>query len=140
MKFILLCLILTSLYSIQTHAIVVVVSKDSNINSLTKRQVVDIYMGRFNTFPNGENVSPFDLPPQSTLKNQFYMQLLQKSEKKVNSYWARLLFSGSAKPPTIVKSVDDIISRIIENNEMMAYIPESEVRQGVKVVFKFVQN
>lgn len=124
----------------QTHALVVVVSEGCSINSLTKRQVVDIYMGRFNTFPNGGSVSPIDLPPQSLLKNQFYMKLLQQSEKKVNSYWARLLFSGSAKPPQIINSVEDIIARLRENNEMIAYIPESEVKEGVKVVFKFAKN
>jgi len=140
MKFKLFYILFILFYSIQSNALVVIVNKNSNINSLTKRQVVDIYMGRFNTFPNGENVTPVDLPPQSVLKSQFYMQLVQQNEKKINSYWARLLFSGSAKPPKIIESVDDIISQILKNNEMMAYIPESEVKQGVKVVFKFVQN
>ena len=140
MKFKLFYILFILLYSIQSNALVVIVNKNCNINSLTKRQVVDIYMGRFNTFPNGENVTPVDLPSQSVLKSQFYMQLVQQNEKKINSYWARLLFSGSAKPPKIIESVDDIISQILKNNEMMAYIPESEVKQGVKVVFKFVQN
>ena len=140
MKFKLFCILVIWLFTMQAHALVVVVSKHSNVNNLTKRQVVDIFMGRFNTFPNGENASPVDLPPQSALKSQFYMQLLQQSEKKVNSYWARLLFSGSAKPPTTIESVDDVIAQILKNNEIIAYIPESEVKQGLKVVFKFVQN
>jgi ABC-type phosphate transport system substrate-binding protein len=128
------------LNSLSVNALVLVVNESSSINSLTKRQVVDIYMGRYSTFPNGEHVLPIDLPQQSDVKKQFYLQLVQQNEKKINAYWARLLFSGSAKPPIVIDTVDEIIRAMQKNKEMIAYIPESEVRKGLKVVFNLVPN
>ncbi len=126
--------------STQVHGLVIVVNENNQINSLTKRQVIDIYMGRFNTFPDGQKATPIDFPAQSAIKSQFYMQLVQQNERKVSTYWARLLFSGNATPPTTIESVKDIINTVRANEDMIAYIPESEVTEGVKVVFKVASN
>lgn len=140
MKLKLIYILLIFICSAQAHGLVVVVNEDCQIDSLTKRQVIDIYMGRFNTFPDGQKATPIDYPPQSAIKSQFYMRLVQQNERKVSTYWARLLFSGNATPPTTIASVKDIINNVRANKDMIAYIPESEVTEGVKVVFKVAEN
>lgn len=91
-------LLFASAYANSTE-FAVVVNKNNAINTLSKREIIDIYMGRYLTFPDGEASKPLDLPAQSALKNDFYIQLVNKDEQKINAYWARLLFSGRAKPP-----------------------------------------
>ena len=116
---------------------VVVVNKSNAINALSKREIIDIYMGRYLTFPDGETSKPLDLPAQSTLKNDFYLKLVNKNEQKINAYWARLLFSGRAKPPTPSTSVEDAINKIAASQFAIGYIPLSQVTDEVKVVYTF---
>ncbi|MBE3673986.1 MULTISPECIES: hypothetical protein [Pseudoalteromonas] len=131
-----LCLLFMSFYAKSTE-FVVVVNKSNAINALSKREIIDIYMGRYLTFPDGETSKPLDLPAQSTLKNDFYLQLVNKNEQKINAYWARLLFSGRAKPPTPSTSVEDAINKIAASQFAIGYIPLSQVTDEVKVVYTF---
>ncbi|WP_259366777.1 hypothetical protein [Colwellia sp. BRX8-7] len=119
---------------------VVVVNKDNAINSLSKREVIDIYMGRYLTFPDGEMAQPLDLPPESLLKNDFYLQLVNKNEQKINAYWARLLFSGRAKPPIAAISIEDALNKLYSSPYSIGYIPKDQLTDAVKVVYRFNEN
>ncbi|WP_223271547.1 hypothetical protein [Colwellia hornerae] len=119
---------------------VVVVNKDNAINSLSKREVIDIYMGRYLTFPDGEMAQPLDLPSESLLKNDFYLQLVNKNEQKINAYWARLLFSGRAKPPISAISIEDALKKLDSSPYSIGYIPVNQLTDAVKVVYRFNEN
>nr|WP_231907383.1 hypothetical protein [Colwellia sp. PAMC 20917] len=119
---------------------VVVVNKDNAINSLSKREVIDIYMGRYLTFPDGEMAQPLDLPSESPLKNDFYLQLVNKNEQKINAYWARLLFSGRAKPPISAISIEDALNKLYNSPYSIGYIPKDQLTDAVKVVYRFNEN
>lgn len=119
-----------------TTEFVVVVNKDNTINTLSKREVIDIYMGRYLTFPDGEKSQPLDLPAQSALKNDFYKKLVNKNEQKINAYWARLLFSGRAKPPSPSTSVEDALNKVAASQFAIGYIPRSQITDAVKVVYQ----
>jgi len=121
-------------------AFVVVVNKNNPIESLSKREVIDIYMGRFLTFPDGEHVQPLDLPSQSSLKNDFYVSLVNQDERKIKAYWARLLFSGRAKPPETLDSIAAILAKVEKINQAIAYIPATAVTDNVKVVYRLDEN
>ncbi|NCP63559.1 MAG: hypothetical protein GW763_15100 [Paraglaciecola sp.] len=133
------CLMLVSWQSMAT-AFVVVVNKNNPIESLSKREVIDIYMGRFLTFPDGEHVQPLDLPSQSSLKNDFYVSLVNQDERKIKAYWARLLFSGRAKPPETLDSIAAILAKVEKINQAIAYIPATAVTDNVKVVYRLDEN
>jgi hypothetical protein len=120
--------------------LVVVVNKLNPMQSLTKSEVIDIYMGRYLTFPDGSPVQPLDLKSNSKLKENFYLTLVNQNGRKVNAYWSRLLFSGRATPPLEVSSVAEALQQVIEAKSKMAYIPQSAVTNSVRVVFKFDQN
>jgi ABC-type phosphate transport system substrate-binding protein len=130
------------LFSLYTNAqdLVVVVNKSNTVNDLSKREVIDIYMGRYVTFPDGESAKPFDLPAESQLKNDFYLKLVNQNERKINAYWARVLFSGRAKPPESVQSINEVLSHLQNSESAIAYIPESEVTDIVKVVYRLNEN
>ena len=110
--------------STESTEFVVVVNKNNTINALSKREVIDIYMGRYSTFPDGEISKPLDLPAKSAFKNDF-------------AYWARLLFSGRGKPPTPSASLEDALKTIASSQYAIGYIPLSHVTDTVKVVYTF---
>ena len=142
-RYLSLCLLLSMLiFNVNAAAIefVVVVNKNNAMNTLSKREVIDIYMGRYLTFPDGEMSQPVDLPAQSSLKNDFYQQLVNKNEQKINAYWARLLFSGRAKPPAPATSVEDVLKKVEASQFAIGYIPKSQMTNAVKVVYQFDEN
>ncbi|MBJ7540023.1 hypothetical protein [Marinomonas transparens] len=138
-KLISLSLLLLSLPG-YAEELVVVVNKDNAISALSKQEVIDIYMGRYVTFPDGKNAKPLDLPARSSLKNEFYLKLVNQNERKINAYWARLLFSGRAKPPVSMTSVNEVLGHLRVSEFTLAYIPESELIDAVKVVYRLDEN
>ena len=118
-------------------ALVVVVGKGNTVDSLSKTQVIDIYMGRYNTFPNGVVAKPLDRTTGSNEKQQFYQLLVNKSEEKINAYWARLLFSGRASPPSNYPSNDQMLDELRRSDKAIGYVLESEVDDSLKVVYRF---
>ncbi|WP_414830178.1 hypothetical protein [Alteromonas sp. H39] len=121
----------------QDESLVVVVNQASGVETLTKKEVVDIFMGRYNRFPNGQIAYPVDLPSGSSGKSYFYKQLVNQSERKIQSYWSRLLFSGRAKPPEASKSLPDVVNYVVSNEEAIAYLPRTLITPEMKIVFQF---
>jgi len=113
---------------------VLVVHHDNKTADLNKNDVIDIYMGRFRTFPDGSPVDPVDFPVNSVERSSFYKKLVGKSEQKINAYWSRLLFSGRAKPPRKAQSKTDVINSI--NVQTIAYIHLNDVTEEMKIVFE----
>ncbi|WP_284218454.1 hypothetical protein [Agaribacter marinus] len=117
--------------------IVVVVHAENSVRGLTKKQLVDIYMGRFKHFPNEEKASPIDFSSGSELRKEFYSALVGKTERSINAYWSVLLFSGRATAPKKVKSVKDVIYSLDADVSSIAYLRAKDVTPDMHVVYRF---
>ncbi len=115
--------------------LVLIANKNAAMNTLNKKQIIDIYMGRSTTLPNGEKVTPLDLEEKSTIKALFYRSIVNKDLSEVNSYWAKLLFSARATPPRTVKSTTELLAEIDKNPSAIGYIDDTEIlTDRVKVI------
>ena len=114
--------------------ILVVVNKENETTELTRSQIVDLYMGRYQNFPNGEAAFPLDHPPDSEIRSDFYRKMVNKSVAEVNAYWARLLFSGRASPPRVFSDSAAVIKAVSENRGAIGYIERSDLDDSIKVV------
>lgn len=114
--------------------IVVVANKDNQIEMLTKKQVIDIYMGRTSTFPNGEVVLPIDQETDSAVRKLFYLYLVDKTVSEINAYWARLLFSGRATPPRPAENSSSVINIIKKNKSAIGYVNLEDLSDDVRVL------
>ncbi|MCG8673347.1 MAG: hypothetical protein MI867_28415 [Pseudomonadales bacterium] len=117
--------------------IVVIVNKDNEALSLTKRQLVDLYMGRDVYFPNGNLAMRIDHSPDSDTRSHFYQKLVGKTVPEVNAYWARLLFTGRASPPHVIDDVKQILQMVSTNPNAIAYIDKGELDDRVSVLADF---
>ena len=118
-----------------TPPIVVVVHVDNPIESISKRQLIDIYMGKYVAFPDGQKAQPIDGP--SEIRTQFYKTLVGMSLPQINSYWSRVRFTGRATPPVSYNSVSFIQEFLGKNNLAIAYVREYDVTNQMKVVYRF---
>ncbi|MDM7862341.1 hypothetical protein QTP81_17165 [Alteromonas sp. ASW11-36] len=123
-----------------SDSLVVVVHAGNAIEALSKKQVIDIYMGRYSSFPNGQPAAPIDFPDESVEKALFYQLLVNQDLRKIRSYWSRLLFSGRAKPPRELETASEIAQYLDTDINTLAYVPRSQVTTEMKIVYQFDQQ
>ncbi|MDH4574361.1 hypothetical protein [Salinicola acroporae] len=111
--------------------IAVVVNAGSGIDRLTQSDVVNIFMGRYRKLPTGNVALPVD---STTLKARFYRALVNKNLAEINSYWARLVFSGEASPPQQIATIDDVHQLVTQNMNALSYVDGAQVSDDMHVV------
>ena len=83
---------------------------------------------------SGHKVKPVDYESGSDLRTLFYKSLVNKSERQINAYWSRLIFSGRAKPPLQVSSPEESLAYLLTNQSALAYMPVNRVSEEMKIV------
>ncbi|MDH5553480.1 MAG: hypothetical protein OEX82_09155 [Nitrosomonas sp.] len=116
--------------------IVVIANPASEITQLTRRQVVDIYMGRAPIMSNGQRLQPYDNAEETAIREAFYHQLIGKTLASVNAYWAGLLFAGRASPPRQVADSAAMLKIIEGNPNAIGYVATKDLDAHANVVFR----
>ncbi|MBR7791859.1 hypothetical protein KDM87_04560 [Undibacterium sp. FT147W] len=129
-----LCLALLLICGNASAELAVIANPNSGIEKLSKDEVINIYMGRTRKLPNGLTGMPIDLSNTNHEKMQFYSLLVGKELAEINSYWARLRFSGLGQPPLQVNSMEDAINLVSENKGAIAYIDSKKIDKRVKLI------
>ncbi len=102
--------------------LVIVTSEATGISTLSKEDVINIYLGRYRRLPNALPALPIDMAESSEIKKKFYWLLVGKTLAEINSYWSRLIFSGQTQPPAVLNSSEDAIMRILRVPGTIGYI------------------
>jgi hypothetical protein len=114
--------------------LVVVVNRNSAIEHLSKDDVVNIFMGRYRQLPTGITAEPVDLALPQAEKARFYSLIVGKELSEIDSYWARLKFSGQRPRPRQSDSAEDLIEFISNSRGGIGYIDKRKLDKRVKVV------
>ena len=117
------------------EVIVVVVNQAAGIETLSRSDVINIFMGRFRQLPSGATAQPIDMPV-SPVRAQFYRALVNKEPAEINAYWARLVFAGRTSPPIQAETAEDILKVLRANPGGIAYLERSRVTSREKIVFE----
>lgn len=116
--------------------IVVIVNQKTDVNKMSRDEVINIFLGRNRQLPSGVTALPLDLPGTSPEREQFYSRLTGKSMSEINAYWARLIFSGRASPPSLVHSQEEAMQMVADNRSAMGYVARNKVTPSVKIIFE----
>ncbi|WP_124949372.1 hypothetical protein [Sulfuriferula thiophila] len=116
--------------------VVVIVNLDNPVDHLTREQVIDIYMGRYTHFPNGQIAAPIDMDPESPVRVAYYQKLVNKTVAQINSFWARLLFTGRATPPQVAPDAKAVTNVVMHNRGAIGYVDSLSLNDNVKVVYR----
>jgi ABC-type phosphate transport system substrate-binding protein len=122
--------------AVPAQTLVVIVNPAIGVQHLSRREVLDIFMGRYRTFPSGASALPIDLDVGSTERRQFYLLLAHKEPADMGSYWARLTFSGKISPPFAVADAHNAIDIVANNPNAIAYVDRSAVDQRVRIALE----
>lgn len=106
---------------------IVVVNSNSGLHSLSKDQVIGLFLGRTQFLPTGSKVKPIDYPIDSNNRANFYYALTGKNIADIDAYWARLRYSGRASPPQPLENEEEIMARLQSQDSAIAYLPSKYV-------------
>jgi ABC-type phosphate transport system substrate-binding protein len=133
-------LLLLALWSIAqaegTQTLVVIVNPSIGVQHLSRREALDIFLGRYRTFPSGASALPIDLGIDSNERKQFYLLLAHKDPADMSSYWARLTFSGKISPPFAVADGHMAVDIVANNPNAIAYVDRASVDNRVRIALE----
>jgi ABC-type phosphate transport system substrate-binding protein len=114
--------------------VVAVVSSKSPITSLSKSQVIDIFLGKRTRFPDGTAAVPIDQAEGSAARDEFYSRFAAMSAAQLKAFWSKIIFTGRGQPPTAVGTGLDAKKLLVANPNAIGYIDQSLVDSSLRVV------
>ena len=121
----------------------IVVHADNATDSLSKKQLIDLYMGRYVAFPDNQSAQPLDTLTPEGLKSTFYKRLVNMPLSRVNAYWSRVRFTGRATPPETYADEQMVLNFIAENPNAIGYVfsdaLNKQQKQKVKVILELYE-
>lgn len=114
--------------------IYLVVSTANPVRAMTHKQALDLYMGRTRNFPNGDYALPFDQARDAPARATFYKLLTGMDLAQVNSYWARLMFTGQTMPPQPLPDEAAVVEVVKRNPGAIGYLGKPPQDKGLAVV------
>lgn len=134
-KFLLLLVTLWSQTGVAQSRIAIIVHPESSFTDMSRKQVVDIFMGRLLSLANNRIPLPLDQQGGSPIRERFYEALTEKPLAQINAYWARLMFSGRATPPRMLPDSLSVLQAVSQNRDAIGYVEEDQVTPSVRVLF-----
>ena len=127
-------LVLSVNAAIATADVVAVVSVRSPVTTLSKNQVVDIFLGKTSRFPDGHQAAPIDHVEGSAARDEFYLTLAGKSPAQVKAHWSKIIFTGRGQPPREASSGAEVKRLVGADPNAIGYIERDLVDERVKVL------
>ena len=111
-------------------ALVIVVNPKCSLSQISREATAGLFLGNLKRLPSGEEALPVE---QADARARFYRKLVNKSVTDINTYWARLLFTGAAKPP-VQTSGEGVLAFVAANPGAIGMMEKGKVDRRVKVV------
>jgi ABC-type phosphate transport system substrate-binding protein len=124
----------TATHAAPGNELYMVVNARNPIQGLAMRDAVALYTGRVHTFPDGREAEAFDQSDTGGTRASFYRALTGMDLARINSYWARLRFSGQVQPPRSLGDDRDILAMIKSNPRAIGYLRTAPADASVRVV------
>jgi len=129
-------ILLFSLALAANAEIAVVVSKDSSISTMNKREISQIFLSKTRRLPNGDMAVTVESDEQQ-VQNEFYEEISGKNQKQLKAYWTTLIFTGKGQPPRKLKESKDVLEFVEKNPNAIGYVPLEQIDEtsACRVVF-----
>lgn len=125
--------LLMGLHAVEAE-VVVVVSAKNPISVLTRSQLMDIFLGKRDIFPDGSRALPLDQSEGADERKEFYLKFANKTTAQIKAYWASIIFTGRGLPPQEVPSDMEVKRFLAANPSAIGYIDKSLVDSSIKML------
>ena len=114
--------------------VVAVVAADNPVDSLSRIELINIFLGKSSHFPDGTPALPIDLQENAAVREAFYTLYAGKSATQIRAYWSKMIFTGRGRPPRTVKSGEEVRQWVATNSNAIGYLDEGLVDDRLKIV------
>lgn len=114
--------------------IAVIANKKSYLTGLNKKEITALFLGRRQILKNMQAITLLDQPRDSQLRKDFFRLLNGMSPTQINSYWARLQFSGDTQPPITLSDSQSILAAVKNNPDAIGYIEADLIDNSITVI------
>lgn len=129
------CALLLGLWSALAVAeIVVVVSRESPIDTLEPGQLRDIYLGRTNSLADGTPIVPIDQAESTAAYAAFCRDYLGQSKARIKAHWSKRIFTGRGQPPRSVADGEAMARVVADNPSAIGYLDRELIDDRLRVV------
>jgi len=116
--------------------VVVIGNKAIATDSLSAKQVSDLWLGKAKFIPGGGKPAVVDQPSGTFVHNDFYKNIVKKNSSQLKAYWAKIVFSGKKLPPTVMMNDASVIGWVASTPGGLGYVDSASVNETVKVLFR----
>ncbi len=125
-----------SLVNCATSAdVVAVVSASCTINTLSKNEVRNIFLGLEDQTTDSLKIIPIDQAENSPVRHEFYLMLDNKSPTQVKAHWSQVVFTGRGLPPDQVANSEEMKLYLLTHPDTIGYLEKEMVDDSLKIVF-----
>jgi ABC-type phosphate transport system substrate-binding protein len=112
----------------------VIVNGKSNVTSIDREFLADVFLKKVTRWPNGEAILPVDLDAHSSVRRKFAEDVLKRQLTAVRQYWQQQIFSGRNVPPPELEGDQPVLDYVAKHKGAIGYVSGGAVLGGVKVI------
>lgn len=116
---------------------IAIIVHPSNNASVDQSELNRLFLGRGNSFSDGNRATPLNLAEGAPAREHFDNQVLNRSSAQLKAYWSRLVFTGKGTPPAEHANAAAMKAAVAADTSAIGYIPTSDVDDSIKVVATF---
>jgi ABC-type phosphate transport system substrate-binding protein len=115
----------------------VVVNAANPAQSITRRQLSDMFLKKATRWPDGTTVEPVEPPEKSMTRAYFLSDVMGgRSALALKTFWQKRVFSGRDTPPVEKGSDEEVVAFVKANPGAIGYVAGTApvAAAGVKVL------
>src|SRR4051794_37741020 len=103
-------------------AYVLIVHQSNPASAAERAFLADAFLKKTTSWSSGEVIRPVDLPPGSTVRQQFTDEVLHRTIPEVKGYWQQRIFSGRDVPPPELDREEDVVRFVLRHPGAVGYV------------------
>ena len=119
----------------QYEEIYVVVVSNQNTASISSKDIKRLYFWPVARFTDGVQAVPINQAVSNAARMAFEEKFLAKDSRKMQQYWASMVFSAKFDMPKEIIPEKELISFLEENPEHLRYIHKSKLNPNLRAPF-----
>lgn len=121
-------------------ALAVIAHKGVLASKLSRDELRPLFQTKKDTWPDGANARPFNLPDSSPQRQAFDQAVLGLDPDRVARYWIDRKIRGGERPPQTAPSTAVMVKVIGKTPGAVGYVDAALVDNSVKVLAKVIDG
>ena len=113
---------------------VVIVNPANHAASADRQFLEDAFLKKVTVWPDGPDIHPADLVPESRVRRKFSEDVLNRSVEAVKAYWQQRIFSGGDVPPPEFGNDEEVVAYVLRHEGGVGYVSGGANLGGAKVL------